>query len=349
MKLKTTIILLVILNLGTVYSQVKVGDSPNIIDPSSLLELESADKVFVLTRVSDAEMNLISPLAGAMVYNTDQNCVHQYNGISWQSLCSMAETITFILDNNDGSFTYTNEDNIAVTINKAQLIANGDGTFSFDNGNTTGSIDFVGTDDQNAAEVSYDNTTSALSGTNVQDAIDELAAGSTDNQTLSTDNNPGNISISNGNTITLNVDDADSDPTNEIQDLNLNTTTNILTVTNNASATDINLTPYLDNTDNQQITNFNFDPTTNIITLELENNTTQTIDLSILNNPGTDSQTLSTNGTSGDISISGGNNIALNVDDGDSDDRNEIQNITSPDGSITVTPNGDNFEVGVNV
>ncbi|MBK7131901.1 MAG: hypothetical protein IPH69_03475 [Bacteroidales bacterium] len=45
--------------------------------------------------------------------------------------------------------------------------------------------------------------------------------------------------------------DADASPTNEIQDLSL--TANKLKITNNASATEINLAPYLDNTDNQTI------------------------------------------------------------------------------------------------
>jgi len=40
-------------------------------------------------------------------------------------------------------------------------------------------------------------------------------------QNLSTDNSPGNISISGGNTVTLNTDDADADPANEIQTLSL--------------------------------------------------------------------------------------------------------------------------------
>lgn len=45
------------------------------------------------------------------------------------------------------------------------------------------------------------------------------SGGSTDDQLLSTNGTPGNISIESGNTITLNVDDADSDPNNEIQDI----------------------------------------------------------------------------------------------------------------------------------
>ena len=45
------------------------------------------------------------------------------------------------------------------------------------------------------------------------------------------------------------VDDADADPTNEIQDLQL--LGNILTITNNGTATSIDLSGYLDNTDTQ--------------------------------------------------------------------------------------------------
>ena len=45
------------------------------------------------------------------------------------------------------------------------------------------------------------------------------------------------------------VDDADADPNNEIQDLQL--LGNILTITNNGTATSIDLSGYLDNTDTQ--------------------------------------------------------------------------------------------------
>ncbi|AUC14589.1 hypothetical protein BTO06_05310, partial [Tenacibaculum sp. SZ-18] len=69
------------------YSQVKVGDNPNVIDVSSLLELESSDKAFVLTRVTTTQMNSMTPLEGAIVYNTEIRCVYQYDGTSWISLC----------------------------------------------------------------------------------------------------------------------------------------------------------------------------------------------------------------------------------------------------------------------
>ena len=81
---------------------------------------------------------------------------------------------------------------------------------------------------------------------------------------------------------------------------------------------------------------------TNVLAIEDGN----TVDLTpYLDN--TDSQTLSTSGAAGDISISGGNNIALNVDDADADPNNEIQTLTSSDGSVTLTPTGSDYDLSV--
>ena len=54
--------------------------------------------------------------------------------------------------------------------------------------------------------------------------------------------------VSNNGYLTTEVD---GDITNEIQDLQLNSSTNILTITNNGTATEIDLSSYLDNTDTQ--------------------------------------------------------------------------------------------------
>ncbi|MCX6254735.1 MAG: hypothetical protein NTV31_09705 [Bacteroidia bacterium] len=64
------------------------------------------------------------------------------------------------------------------------------------------------------------------------------------------------LEIVGGNTIDLTSlkNDGDSDPLNEIQDLNLNLVSNKLTITNKTSPTEINLSPYLDNTDSQSLT-----------------------------------------------------------------------------------------------
>lgn len=71
-------------------------------------------------------------------------------------------------------------------------------------------------------------------------------------QVLSSDGN--SLSISNGNTIPLNdiIDDADADPLNEMQDLKLEDQK--LRLTLNSDPTIIDMQPYLENTDEQQLT-----------------------------------------------------------------------------------------------
>jgi hypothetical protein len=62
--------------------------------------------------------------------------------------------------------------------------------------------------------------------------------------------NAGSLSISGGNEVFIDINDGDSDPNNEIQDLIL-TQENILKISRNPQATEIDLGPFLSNTDNQ--------------------------------------------------------------------------------------------------
>jgi len=93
MKLKTIFILLFLFAAATLSAQIKIGDNPQLINPSSLLELESTDKTFVLTRINTIQMDaIVNPTIGALVYNTDENCVFQYRinddkNIVWENLC----------------------------------------------------------------------------------------------------------------------------------------------------------------------------------------------------------------------------------------------------------------------
>ena len=84
---KKILFILFFMGYGVSFGQVKIGDNPNIIDVNSILELESSDKVFVVTRITNAQMNAISPLNGAIVYNIDEACLFQYTNDSWRSLC----------------------------------------------------------------------------------------------------------------------------------------------------------------------------------------------------------------------------------------------------------------------
>ena len=84
----------------------------------------------------------------------------------------------------------------------------------------------------------------------------DISGLNTDTQDLSTTvvtaNEVVRVSLVDGGSVDLNIEDADADATNEIQDLNFNTGTKTLTITNNSSATAIDLSGLV-NTDAQTI------------------------------------------------------------------------------------------------
>lgn len=68
-------------------AQIKLGDNVNSIHASSLLELESTTKGVLFTRMNTTQMNTLSTITGMMVFNTDSNCLCNYNGTAWINLC----------------------------------------------------------------------------------------------------------------------------------------------------------------------------------------------------------------------------------------------------------------------
>ncbi|SFR92467.1 hypothetical protein SAMN04488010_3795, partial [Maribacter stanieri] len=96
MKAIILFIFFTILTVSTVFGQIKIGDNPQNIDPTSVLELESTSKVLVITRVSTLEMEAITPQRGGMVYNTDTECINYYDGTQWINLC---DAVNFTITN----------------------------------------------------------------------------------------------------------------------------------------------------------------------------------------------------------------------------------------------------------
>lgn len=90
MKKIPMILLLAFFAMPAIYGQVKIGDNPQAISPTSVLELESNDRVLVITRINTQQMDAIVPNQGAMVYNTDTQCIHYYDGTAWINLCAAA-------------------------------------------------------------------------------------------------------------------------------------------------------------------------------------------------------------------------------------------------------------------
>ena len=60
---------------------VKLGDNPDVLHPASLLELESRSLVFVPTRMNNGQMNAITPLDGALIYNTVEETYYCYETV----------------------------------------------------------------------------------------------------------------------------------------------------------------------------------------------------------------------------------------------------------------------------
>jgi hypothetical protein len=142
----------------------------------------------------------------------------------------------------------------------------------------------------------------------------------TDMQTLSTEGH--SVTISNGNTILLNVDDADADTSNELQNLSLSA--NQLGISDGNT---VDLSGYLDNTDNQDISLVNNQ-------LSIENGNTVDLSAYAVDN---DNQTLSVNGDA--ITITNGNTVLINddVDDADANPTNELQNLSLIGNQIAIS------------
>ncbi|MBW8243726.1 hypothetical protein K1F50_13020, partial [Muricauda oceani] len=129
--MKTSIIYTIIglLAINSLCAQVKIGDDPQNLDPTSILELQSANRVLVITRVTDAQMNAISPLNGAMVYNTDDECLNYYNGAEWINICEALDD-SFTVSTRDDylSQLYSNTLDSTVVVS---VTDNGDGTMNY--------------------------------------------------------------------------------------------------------------------------------------------------------------------------------------------------------------------------
>ena len=216
----------------SLFAQNNVGIGTATPNPQAVLDIESPDKGILIPRITTAARTAFGsalgmPDNGMLVYDKDLNVFYYWDGTQWV------------------------------------LVGNG-----------------IGSDDQTI-------TNFQLTGTSLQIDIE--------------DGNSATVDLS---SLQDGVNDADADPTNEIQDLSFNATTNILTITNNGSATDVDLTPYLDNTD---------------------------------------AQTLTLTGQNLAISNGNSVTLTDNVNDADFDPTNELQTISETGNTVTLSNGGGSF------
>ena len=332
--MKKISMLLILICTSSLFSQVKIGNNPSQINSNSLLELESSNKVFVLTRVDTNEMNGIAPLPGALVYNTDVNCIFSFNGETWLNLCNSGT--------DSQSLSFNNQTNI----------------LTLENGGSVDLSSYINTDDQ---ALTFNTTTNVLTledgGTvDLSKFLDDT---DTDDQTITNfaidGSNVLTITLEDGNTQTVDLSSLNNSGTDD-QALTFNTATNVLTLEDGGT---VDLSKFLDDTDtdDQTITNFAIDDS-NVLTITLEDGNTQTVDLSSyvnndinelitgatltgtdlnitdaggttivdlssLNNSGTDDQALTFNNTTNVLTLEDGGTVDLSkfLDDTDTDDQ----------------------------
>lgn len=274
-------------------AQVKIGDNPQNIDASSVLELESTDKVLVITRVTTVQMNSISPLQGALVYNIDLQGVHYYDGTQWVNIGGGGGTSgpltaeAIVNAGGDPTIVITptaTGDNLEVapnSISTAQIAPFGI------NGTTDIQPESIGVgklaedvitefelsensvgpeqiQNQNIDLGDFNNVAGFITAADVVSAdagnvIESRADGVFyDDTTLQTaiDQNTDAILL-----------DTDQSPDNEIQDITLNNTTNILSLSGTTATVDLSAYAGAAGNPNDELTDINFNTTTNILTL----------------------------------------------------------------------------------
>ena len=116
------------------------------------------------------------------------------------ALVQANETLTILRDNGDGTFTYTNEDNVPVTFdaNTTKVTTVG-GIYTFTDGNG----DIITTINTNANSIIFNNSTNGFTSTNVQAAIEELLS-----KINTVDGTKGNLTVTGGIAFTTGSDGA---------------------------------------------------------------------------------------------------------------------------------------------
>ena len=234
-------------------------------------------------------------------------------------------TITITSTEVDGSTT--NELQTLSTVSNTVTLSNSGGSFTIAGAgiNTVGTVGSTIT--VTGTEIDGSISNEGILGVGAGSASSSTILSNTSTSTPITLNAAGIISItetanSNGGSITLTGTEVDGSITNEIQDLSLSGQTLSLS----SDPTSVTL-PVIGITAG-----------TGISTSSTSGNftVTNTGDLSNTN----ELQSLSTNGTAGNISISSGNTITLNVNDADASPTNELQTLSVATNTATLSNSG---------
>ncbi|MEZ5004588.1 MAG: tail fiber domain-containing protein [Chitinophagales bacterium] len=351
------IILMSILGLKVSVAQQNVGIGTLTPNPNALLELVSNDKGFLVPRIDDTQRAALALTLnntsdrGLLTYDLTEKLFYFWDGTAWipfpggsggtddQLLAiDVATNLLSIESGNSVDLSpYLDNTDDQVITNFSWDSLTQELTISIEDGNTqTVNIPFasVGNTDDQAISISNDTIYLEDGGFVV------LPSGTvdTDDQTLTVTNQSSDsvsIQIADGNEVTFNIEDADADPTNELQDLiQLSDTSFVISGTNDTIV--INSPA---GTDDQAISISND-------TIYLEDGGFVVLPSGTVD---TDDQTLTVTNQSSDsvsIQIADGNEVTFNIEDADADPTNELQDLIQlSDTSFVITGTNDTIVI----
>lgn len=116
--------------LSITFSNAQVGIGTVNVDNSALLQLETTSQVFVPTRVSTAEMNLITmPVEGSLIFNSTLQVPFVFINGFWQELISN-KTPTLLLRRNSGIFSTSLTNEFQIPLNVSHIVENDASVFT---------------------------------------------------------------------------------------------------------------------------------------------------------------------------------------------------------------------------
>lgn len=300
-----SIILVLVINLTNlvVFAQgVAINQTGNAPKPNSILDIDSDDKgVFFprLTTIARTTLgtSLVNTDNGMFVYDKDLLVFFYWDGTQWVQV---------------GAGTGSDDQNLTgATLTGTSL------QIDIEDGNST-TVDLSGLQDGvDDADNNPNNELQTISKTGSTVTLSNGGGSFTDDDTQLTETQVD--AFTNNNGYLTSFTEVDGSTTNELQDLSLNTTTNILTITNNGSATSIDLTPYIDNTDNQTLS-----LNSNTLSISNGNSVTLTDNVNDADNDPNNEIELPTGGTNGQVLSTDGSGGYSWVNDASGTDNQNI-------------------------
>ncbi|SHG51030.1 hypothetical protein SAMN05444483_11441 [Salegentibacter echinorum] len=163
-------------------------DGTEVTFNANTTSVTETDGVYTFTDPAGNTITTIDTNASALGYdNTNSGLASGNVQDALDEIAGTTGIISPLLDNGDGSFTYTDESGASTTFdtnNVSVSLASGIYTFNDADGNTITTID------TNASAIAFDNSTNQFTANNVQDALEELA-------TL-VDTNKGDLTVDGG-------------------------------------------------------------------------------------------------------------------------------------------------------